>query len=153
MSIINYSRNQFQPEVLYLPLEHGGFIQLQEGAHKYANHAAYGLKNSRNPIVKNYINSGSISIMLDADDLNSTNIASNNSTIRQFAPLNDADYLGFTRQIQYAPISSNSNQVVTSDEVAGDIVNESNPISNEEDLETLLAPAKKAAKSKVIKED
>ena len=148
MSIINYSRNQFQPEVLYLPLEHGGFIQLQEGAHEYANHAAYGLKNSRNPIVQNYIKSGSISIMLDVDSV--TTLA-NNGTIREFAPLNESDYLGFTRKIQYAPISSNSNQVVTSDR----IVDENNPIINDggEDLETLLAPARKSAKSKVIKEN
>lgn len=146
MSIINYSRNQFQPEVLYLPLEHGGFIQLQEGAHEYANHAAYGLKNSKNPIVQNYINSGSISIMIDADNITTS---TNKGTIREFAPLNESDYLGFTRKIQYAPISSNSNQVVTSD----GIVNESNPISSEEDLETLLAPARKPAKSKILKDN
>lgn len=113
MSIINYSRNQYQPEILYLPLEHGGFIQLQEGAHVYPNHAAYGLKNSTNVLVRNYLANGSISIMLDAGD---GEPVINEGTLRTFAPLDDTSYNGgFNRKLHYAPINSNRTHVTTAE--------------------------------------
>lgn len=123
MAIINYSRNQYQPEILYLPLAHGGFIQLQEGAHVYPNHAAYGLKNSKNPVVRNYLNSGSIMVTLDAgDDVPVVN----DGTLRTFAPLGDGDYSGFGSKVTYAPMSGNSSQLTTA------IESQDTPIVSEE---------------------
>lgn len=111
MATIVYSRTVHQPEILYLPLEHGGFIQLQDGAHEYPNHAAYGLKNSTNPVVKQYINQGNVVVILD-DDVNvsiGTSIGKLNPHQRQFAPL----LIESPSRISYAPMSDGFNQLTT----------------------------------------
>ncbi len=105
MATIVYSRTVHQPEILYLPLEHGGFIQLQDGAHEYPNHAAYGLKNSTNPVVKQYINQGNVVVILDNDA--SVSIGVKNPSQRQFAPL----LIDTPQRISYAPMSDGFNQL------------------------------------------
>jgi hypothetical protein len=103
MATIVYSRDKKDPEQIYLPLAHGGFIMLVEGAHKYEEHAGYGLKNSTNPTVQHYLNIGKVNVILDGDT-SINHIATTH--IRQFAPLNTNDFVGIASpKIMYPPIN------------------------------------------------
>jgi hypothetical protein len=104
MAQIVYTRSKHQPEVIYLPLEHGGFVQLQDGAHQYPEHAGYGLKNSTNTVVQQYLKTGQITVVLDNN--NSVSLSQEPHT-RQFAPLDPNDNFGIgNKKIIYSPIAS-----------------------------------------------
>jgi hypothetical protein len=118
MAQIVYTRSKHQPEVIYLPLEHGGFVQLQEGAHQYPEHAGYGLINSSNLVVQQYIKTGQITVVVDNN--NSISLTQTPQT-RQFAPMDANDNFGIgSNKIIYAPINSEETPVTVSEKLVTD---------------------------------
>lgn len=107
MATITYTRTKHQPEVLYLPLEHGGFIQLQEGTHDYAEHAGQGLINSTNTTVRNYIKTGMLTVRLSGE----IQIPVVDAQVgRKFAELDKSDNFGIGNKSTYAPINNMGEQ-------------------------------------------
>lgn len=112
MATIVYSREKKDPENIYLPLEHGGYIMLIDGSHTYPNHAGYGLKNSTNPTVRHYLSTGKVNVIMDDD----SPIAVGMTGYREFAPLDATDYKGIQPKITYAPISESQQVQITKPE-------------------------------------
>lgn len=90
MAQILYSRQADQPDILYLPLPNGSFIQLVPDSHTYPDAEAIALKNSMNPTVQNLLKTGNISIMVDQN----VSVSMNDMKARVFAPLSMSDLPG-----------------------------------------------------------
>jgi hypothetical protein len=102
MATILYSRTKHQPEILYLPLHHGGFVKIDEGSHQYDEHVAYGLINSENPTVQHYISKGMVSVVPSGDEQIQVSMAGSVGA-RTFAPIDATPNYSLGAKIQYIP--------------------------------------------------